>query len=266
MKHNASSRALPFPRQQSEFRSPAELETARALLQATTQKDPENIGAWIDLALIDFESGQGHYVQGLENLERARDLGALDDRLFYYAGVMYEAEGLVDYARPEYERFLRHHPADQEARLRLGNLYYRVEDLDRAIEQYEKILAARPTDPLVTYNLALAYRDKERWQDGLRVLDEAVKAGKALPDGDQKLFGDLYRGAGDLPKAMEHYNLALSHQKDDPGLWESMALSYEDMKDYDQALTAWKRVQEMNPKHKKAKDKVRQMQRKVKSK
>ncbi len=266
MRHSAGQNERPFPRQPTEFRAPAELEKAKADLQSVTQKEPENIAAWIDLSLVAYESGKEHYVEGLESLERARDLGALDDRLFYYAGVMYEAEGLVDYARPEYERFLRHHPDDQEARLRLGNLYYRTEDLDRAIEQYEKILAARPADPLVSYNLALAYRDKERWPDGLRVLDEAVSAGKALPDGDQKLYGDLHRGAGDLAKAMEHYNLALSQQKDDAGLWESMALSYEELKDYAQALTAWKRVQEINPKHRKARDKARQMQRKVKSK
>jgi hypothetical protein len=65
---------------------------------------------------------------------------------------------------------------------------------------------------------------------------------------------------------MEHYNVALTQQKDDVELWESMALTYEDLKDYDQALAAWKRVREINPKHRKAPDKIRQMQRKVKSK
>jgi tetratricopeptide (TPR) repeat protein len=265
-RHYYAPKEVPFPRESSEFQAPDALEKTKADAEALVQKEPENMSGWVDLAVTAFQRGPDSYVEGLEALERARDLGALDDRLFYYAGVMYESKGLLDYARPEYERFLRHHPGDLETRLRLGNLYYRTDELDKAIEQYEKVLQAKPLDPLVAFNLAVAYKDKERWSDGLRLVDEVLKNGRHLPNGEQKLLGDLHRGSGNLSKAMEHYNLALSQQKDDAELWEAVSLTYEDLKDYSQAAAGWKRVLELNPKHKKAKEKIRQLQRKAKAK
>ena len=47
-------------------------------------------------------------------LEKARSLGANSESLFYYAGVMYEALGLPDYAANELSKYLRHHPEDYE--------------------------------------------------------------------------------------------------------------------------------------------------------
>jgi tetratricopeptide (TPR) repeat protein len=81
------------------------LEAAKAVSLALIADHPETIAAHVDLAIACFEGGTKEYVKGLEYLERARDLGALDERLFYYAGVMYEAQGLFDYAVPEYEKF-----------------------------------------------------------------------------------------------------------------------------------------------------------------
>ncbi|MBI4396350.1 MAG: tetratricopeptide repeat protein, partial [Elusimicrobia bacterium] len=154
---------IPFPRQPAEFRPEDQLKKTQEDLTAVLEKSPENISAWIDLTMAHFEQGPDHYLSALEALERARDLGALDDRLFYYAATMYEATGLADYATPEYERFLRHRPEDAEARLRLGNLYYRTEELEKAIEQFRRVLAMRPEDPLVIYNLAMAHRDRGQW-------------------------------------------------------------------------------------------------------
>jgi tetratricopeptide (TPR) repeat protein len=262
-----------FPREPSEFRSARDAESAKAAARQALQRDPDDISAWIDLAVAGFEQGPEFFVLGggnleemgaLEALEKARDLGALDDRLFYYAGVMYEAKGLHDYARADYERFLRHHPEDLEVRLRLGNLYYRIEEFDKAIHQYERVLEKKPDDPLVAMNLAMVYRDRERWPEGVRLLEKVLNRGQRLPEGGHKVLGDLYRGAGDVRRALEHYQVELTRQKEDPDLWEAMAAAYEHIEDWPQALAAWDRVADLSPKSGKARQKVRQLQRKVK--
>lgn len=255
----------PFPRDPAEFRSAQAALDAKNDAKALLQKEPENIQALMDLAQADFELGQDHYVDGLEALERARELGALDDRLFFYAGVMYEAKGLLDYARPEFERFLRHHPGDVETRLRLGNLYYKIDELDKAIEQYQKVLEQKPDDPLVAFNLAVAYRDREKWNEGLELLNRVIQSRRRLPAGENKLLGELYIGAGKPAQALESFQAELTQNQGDPELWQQMARIYEQQGDLTQALAHWQRASDLLPKDRKIRDKVYTLSRKVKA-
>jgi len=261
-----------FPRDPSEFRAPSQLSAAIAEAEAVLQKDPANIQALTEIAVAHFEQGPGKdadgndlYIAGLKHLERARESGALDDRLFYYAAVMYETKGLGDDAAQEYEKFLRHHPDDLETRLRLGNVYYRLGELDKAIEQYERVRAEKPRDPRVAFNLAVVYRDRERWADGLKVLEEVRRNSQPLAGGEHKLLGDLYRGLGDWPQALEHYRTELTSRPDDPELWEALATGYEQAGDDSSALGHWRRFLDINPKNRKAKEKIRTLERRVKA-
>jgi tetratricopeptide (TPR) repeat protein len=254
-----------FPRQPAEFRPLSESQRADSASRAVLEKDPENIPAIIDLAIAYFEQGPDKYLEALDLLEKARDLGALDERIFYYLGSMYEVKGLPAYAIPEYERFLRRHPEDTETRLRLGNLYYRTGDLDKAVQAYKRVLELRPEDPLVVFNLALAYRDREMWEEGLNLLKSVLQKGQSLPAGGYKLLGDLYRGLGDYPQALENYHLEFSQNKEDPDLAEAMALAYEKTEDFVQAVAQWERVLELDPKNREAKKKIRLLKKRVHS-
>jgi tetratricopeptide (TPR) repeat protein len=178
---------------------------------------------------------------------------------------MYEASGLLEYARPEYARFLRHHPADAEARLRLANVHYRLGDLDKSIEEYKTVLASSPSDGVVALNLAIAYRDRQRWQEGLAAMAPWTAEGKPLPEGAHKVLGDLALGAGDPPAALSHYHAALAQDRDAPGLSEALAITYEQMDDLAQAQDHWKRILEKDPKHRQAREKLRVLQRKIKA-
>ena len=62
-------------------------------------------------------------------LEKARSLGATSESLFYYAGVMYEALGLPDYAVNELSKYLRHYPDDYDTQMRLANLSRAAEEI-----------------------------------------------------------------------------------------------------------------------------------------
>jgi tetratricopeptide (TPR) repeat protein len=188
---------VPFPRQPAEFRSPDRLTADEARWRSALEDNPEDLTALEELARLEFERGSERYVAALEHLERARDLGSLDDRLNYYAGVMYDAKGLGEYAAPEFERFLRRHPDDKDTRLRLANLYYRMDELDKAIAAYQRVLTQSPGDPLVSFNLSLALRDRQKFQEGLDLLRPFLERGPALPPGGLKVVGDLHRGLKD---------------------------------------------------------------------
>jgi tetratricopeptide (TPR) repeat protein len=253
--------AVRFPRLPEEFRPAADREKAEAAAKAALERNAEDPAAWTELAVAQFETGPSAYLSALESLERARDLGALDDRLFYYAGVMYESVGLPDYARPEFARFLRHRPQDAETRLRLANLHYRLGDFDRAAEQYKTLLAASPDDPVVSVNLAMVHRQQSRWEEGLKLLNAFVEAGRPLPEGAHKVLGDLYRGAARPKEALPHYLSEAARRPEDPAPVEALAQAYEESGELSEAVTHWKRLLQLDPKHATARSRIRRLER-----
>ncbi|HOW28726.1 MAG TPA: tetratricopeptide repeat protein [Elusimicrobiota bacterium] len=255
----------PFPRKPEDFKSAPKIFSHIDQLKMITLKDPKNMAVWTDLAVDYFQLGPDHYVEALEALERAKEAGSLDSRLFYYAGIMYESKGFPDYARPEYERFLQHYPHDSEVRMRLANLYYRLNDLDAALENYEQLYEDNPLDPLLSLNLALTYRDKQRPEDALNVLMNLVKNGQTLSGTACKLFGDLKAQKEDWNGAAEYYQKAIDQKPDDIAALEAMALIQDRLNNPEQALSLWQKVVSINPKHKEAPRMVSKLKKRLRS-
>jgi tetratricopeptide (TPR) repeat protein len=254
-----------FPRQATEFQSSADLDAAQATADALLEKNPVDIDALVQKTLVSFQRGRDYYKDALKTLEKARELGALDERLFYYAGVMYEAENLPDFAVTDFERYLNRHPDDLEIQLRLGNLYYRLEDLDKSIDAYRKVLAKQPDDALVSFNLAFVLRDRKNWTEALDALKPFTDGGRSMPTGGHKLLGDIRRGLGDPRQALEEYKIELATSGDSADLAAAMAASEEEVGDTGSAIDRWKQVLRLDPKNSEAKRRLRALNRALKS-
>lgn len=252
-----------FPRQPMDFRSPAALDAAVQTAEKTLAENPENVDALLDIAIAQYERGPAQYKEALKNLEKAREAGALDERLFYFAGVMYESENLPEYAVPDLERYARRHPEDMEIRLRLGNLYYRMDELDKSVESYRRVLAKKPGDALVSFNLAFVLRDRKNWTEALDALQPFTEGGRTLPTGGHKLLGDIFRGQGDLPKALAEYVLERSASGDSAELAQAMAQAYEDSAQDELALERWEHVAQLDPKNREARARLRRLKKRL---
>ncbi len=246
-----------FPRQPAEFLAPADLERVKSSARAVLDKTPDDVSALADLAVVAFQEGPDHALECIEAGQRALDLGAFDARLFYYTAVSYETKGLNDYASGAFEKYLRHRPDDFETRLRLGNLYYRMGDLEKAQAAFRAVLDARPGDPLVSFNLAVVLRDRQQWEDGLAVLKPVLDRDKTLPAGGFRVLGDLYRGVKDTTQALAFYQKELARSPDDAEALSAQAQAFDDAGQTDDALASWKRVLDLNPKNKQAYTRVR---------
>lgn len=265
----------PFPREPGQFLSGPALDAEELRARSTLQSNPDDIQAMVDLAVVLYQRGPERYLNteavldrpwemgALQLLERARHLGTLDERVFFYLGSMYESKGLPMDAADNYERHLRRHPEDLETRLRLGNLYYRLEDLDKSAAAYRRVLASRPGDPLVSFNLALVLRDKKQWSEGLSALAPFTEGGRSFPSGGWKLLGDLRRGAQAPVEALECYRKELEISGDSLDLALAMAAAHEDLKDADLAVRCWERVLQFDPDHREARAKLRRLKRPV---
>jgi len=259
-----SYRELPplyFPQKSQDFRSVVVREQDRDRALAVLTKEPDNLKALTDMALISFEEGDSGFVKGLEFLEKARDLGALDSRLFYYAGIMYEAKGLPDYAIQEFEKFLRHYPSDGDVRSLLAGLYLRQGDFEKSAAAYRSVLTLHPGDPFVLYHLALACRGLKNWNEGLEALTPFTNGVVSLPAGGHKLLGDLYAGAEEFDSAEKEYRLAQAEGDGDASAREGLANVLERLNKKEEALSVWKTVLVLDPTHREALRKTKQLQR-----
>jgi tetratricopeptide (TPR) repeat protein len=258
--------ARPFPKRPDDFPPPAVLEKEILSARAALEEDPEDLDALTRLAAASYQMGPDKAGDCIEFGDRALTLGALDDRLFYFTGACFESKGLTDYAAQAFEKYLRHHPGDLEIHLRLGNLYYRMDELEKAEGAFRKVLAGRPGDPLVSFNLAVVLRDRQQWQEGLDVLTPVLERDKTLPAGGFRVLGDLRHNLKDLDGALGAYREEIKRSPDDPELLGAAAQVHEDAGRDADALATWKRVLDLDPSSKQANAKVRALTRKVRRK
>jgi tetratricopeptide (TPR) repeat protein len=185
--------------------SPAESDRHIADLRDRINSNPEDFHLHYSLALAYFQKGPDHYVEALNALEKARSLGHTSEHLFFYAGVMYDALGLPDYAANEFSKYLRHHPKDYETTLRLANVYFRQKRFDQAYALYEVALREWPKDATAWFNYALINKEKGNHDQALAALGEVRDIAGSLPEGGLFQEGEIYKLKGDAAKAEERY-------------------------------------------------------------
>ncbi|MBI4423302.1 MAG: tetratricopeptide repeat protein [Elusimicrobia bacterium] len=247
-----------FPRSASELTA-ATLDGRLTAALERLQSDPDDLQGLVEAGTLNFLKGADHYRAAINQLETARRLGALDGRIFFYLGVMYQAEGLVPFAIAEYERFVRNFPDDREARLLLAKLLFQTGRYEDAAVHYQSMRAPRgPTDPVIEENLGLSLL-------ALKRLDEAAKSFEPLlaqPPFEARARFHLGRIAyeqGRYDEAGRHLAVAAAASPerlagvDLAALWSAHAANAERLLDWEAAKQRWDRVAELEPKNAKAK-------------
>lgn len=198
-------REKPLPRHNADFPPPPQVATKIQAAQERLKANPQDITALVELGTLKFEKGKDSYVEAISDLEEARDLGALDPRIFYCLGIMYQEEGLFPFALTEYKRFLRHYPEDKEVRMLTAKLYYRMGLFTEAVGEYERLKFQDPSDPLIEENLGLSL-----W--GGKLVDRAAGSFALLKaqGGDFARRAEFYLGqialeAGKYQEAYDHF-------------------------------------------------------------
>lgn len=247
-----------FPRSATDFLPSGEIQEMISRTQEILTVDPENIEAHIQMGIARYQMGPEHYVKALQHMEEARRLGAVDGRIFYYAAIMYEMENLIEFAKLDYSRFLRNHPEDIEVRLRLANMLHRNGNKTEAMDHYERAGSLAADNPVVLYDIGIAYADMGMHEAARQALTRALQAGKGLPALGNYRLAKIYFALGEREKAIEYFNKELALNTDYPQLHESLAKTYEEIGDKANAYASWKRVLELSPDNTVAKQKVRE--------
>lgn len=262
-------RGRPMPRRAGEAgaSSARRLESRLAAAQDKLKSDPNDIGALTELGVALFEKGKDSYVEALSALEEARSLGAMDPRIFYCLGVMYQEEGLYPFSLEEYKKYLRHYPEDKEVRMLAGKIYYKLGLFADAVQEFERLKFGSPEDPIIEENLGLALL-------GAKNPERAKASFEALRGrgGDIGRRADFYLGqlaleAGDFAGAAER--LASAAQGEElPGvpperLHANLGMALQKVGRLDEAKSAWESALKAAPGDAKATAALREVNRKL---
>ncbi len=210
--------------------------------------NPEDFNAWSDLAIAYYYKGPDSYADGINALEKARSLGANSESLFYYAGVMYEALGLPDYAVNELSKYLRHHPEDYETQVRLANLLAEQKKFDDAYKLYQKLSARYSNDPTLWFNFGVVSKEKNDLDGALSCFSKAAELAHGMPEGGFFQEGEIARLKGSDDQAISLYQQELAaHPQSLPTL-TALEAAQRRKKLWNDAVATRKKISDLKPK------------------
>jgi tetratricopeptide (TPR) repeat protein len=155
---------------------------------------------------------------------------------FYQKGLKYHRRGMLDEAIRMYQEVLRLNPEHFDANLNLAAAYIEKSEFSKARPILQDLKDKEHENSDVFLNLAIAEIGLGNCQDAMSYLDMAEN----LAQGDQVavLFhrGVAWSRLGKLEDALFCYKMAEALLPRTPGLAFNMALAYDKMQDYDNAL------------------------------
>lgn len=248
-----------FPRREAEFLPVQEQDRRLAEAELRLKADAEDVASLTESGVLLFEKGPDRYPDAINALEEARRLGALDPRIFFYLGVMYQSEGLYSFAVAEYQKFLRNRPGDSEARLLLAKLEYQDGQFEDAAAQYRRLLPTHPRDPVVMENLALTLWKLRRDDEAVALLKEVGGSDPLVSRRAHYYLGQIAFEKKDYKQALRDFavllpvegNPAFGIPADE--VHAAVAANFEKLKLFREAKDHWERVLQVHPKDAKAK-------------
>jgi tetratricopeptide (TPR) repeat protein len=260
--------AAPYSKRLAAVATPPKLAVALSAAQERLRANPQDIAALVETGTMHFQQGKEHYADAINELEAARELGALDARIFYCLGVMYQEVGLYQFALEEYRRFLRHFPDDKEIRLLAAKLLYLQGGYKDAVNEYERLKYKYPNDALVEENLGLSLLGAKEYDRAIESFNHLRSLGP-----DQARRADFYLAQidferGDFKLALEHLTAAGATASSVPGVPDErmlpmLATTYQKLAQLAEAKSAWERLLAVSPNDKKAKESLREVTRRI---
>lgn len=256
-----------LPRHPAQFPAPAKINEEVAAAEAHLKENPQDIAGLAKLGILHFEKGKEFYIDAINELEEARDLGALDSRIFYCLGIMYQETGLYAFAMEEYKRFLRNHPEDKEVRMLLAKLLYQQKRFPEAVEQYERLKFYFPKDGMIEENLGLSLWGAKSTERAIESFNHLKTFGSEQARRAELYLGQVDYDAGQYKAALEHLLLSLPKEGEQAvGLplervQAALAMTYQKLNKPEEAKQAWEKVMSLVPGDAKAQTALKELNR-----
>jgi len=127
--------------------------------------------------------------------------------------------------------------------VRVGNVYLKLKDLDRAIENFERSLTEHRNDVIVKQ---IAKLKKQKMEDAKKAYIDPIKAE------EERESGNTCFKNGDFPTALKHYSESIKRNPDDPRVYSNRAAAYTKLAEFGLALKDVDSCLKLDPKFVKA--------------
>ncbi len=210
-----------------------------SLLHEIVEAGTETKGGWVDqpgsLMTTENRKGTTALKSVIENAQ-PRDVQKTSGDRFYQKALKYHRRGMLDEAIRMYQEVLRLSPEHFDANLNLAAAYIERSEFSKARPILQDLKEKEHENSDVLLNLAIAEIGLGNCQDAMCYLD--MVENQAQGDQFSILFhrGVAWSRLGKLEDALFCYKMAEALLPRTPGLVFNMALAYDKMQDYDNAL------------------------------
>lgn len=231
--------------------------------------NPNDLQALVDRGVAYFFMGRDHHADALNAFNAAWQAGALDRRIFYYSGVVYEDLTLYEEAQRQYERFLRHEPQDRQIKMRLARLLFKMGKWEDSLARYQDYIQENEKDATSILNCGLAYYKKIEMdlqankkptpQDNeavrtdagkaLEYLEKAARIAPQLPEGIHLSMAKLYNLRQDWERAALSAEAELAVSTAAAAPLKILANASEQLNRPDKALDAYSKLSQLEPRN-----------------
>jgi tetratricopeptide (TPR) repeat protein len=159
---------------------------------------------------------------------------------------LYIAQGKQAEAEQYMKQVKRDLPDDSNAYVMLGDYYFLIGDLDRAVAEYSSLYNDHPGDLKVKKNYIQLLILKGR-TDEANKLNEQILGSKTQDDDALVYRGELQMHQGKLNEAVQTLQSVLSREPGMPVAHYQLGIAFSQMADFDHATAEWQQAIQLQP-------------------
>ncbi|OGX09659.1 MAG: hypothetical protein A2Y06_04445 [Omnitrophica WOR_2 bacterium GWA2_37_7] len=214
--------------------------TENAILEYEKASQFDDTSYLIHLRLGTDYARLGMLAESIRELTLVNHLNQSELQSHYLLALIYSNIKEYDKAAQEYEYILKTfssaEPQNIEIYGYLGQLYYSQRKFDRAIEQFENILAVEPSNPDIMYLLGSLYLEAGYYQKGVDIFKVAIEI-DPQHDGCLNSLAYVYaENKENLTEALELINRALEISPNNGAYFDTLGWIYFKKGDYQRSL------------------------------
>ncbi len=178
----------------------------------------------------------------------------LNDYSFVRAGNEFFKAGDKDNAIQEYQKALELNPNNAEAHLKLGFLFYNVEQMHKeGMEHYDKAFQLNPNDPRILHDLGMVLLHQKKIDEAIKYLSEALRR---MPNGLDMQYSavNMHYNLGrallykaNSKEAMVHLSKTVSLAPNHAQAHYWLALAMADQGKFNQTIEHYSKAIQLNP-------------------
>ena len=220
-------------------------EPAKAAIPALTkmlQNDKEALnrsGAAFALGGIDTPEAKKALSDVLARWQRAVEVDPTDAAVRYNLGIVYQQQGELDKAIPEFKAAIRIKADFSAAHNNLGKVYGIRGEFEEAVAAFKTGVRIDPNNAVLYTNLGIVYREQSKFDEAVSAYKKAIEIDSNYPEAHTNL-GIVYRKQGRFEEAVEAYKTAIRLNPNYAEAHNNLGYVYEDLDRWDEAIAAYK--------------------------